>query len=87
MNGKAFMNRVKANQAKVAEIKPLPVVTIQVSLFSNNQVTVLRPEGESPAHLAAIVDLLATAQKIICAKIVKGEHSRIVTVPPGLKVN
>ena len=84
---KEFSDRVKANQAKVAEEKPLPVVTVQVSLFSNNQVTVQRPEGNSPAHLAAIVDLLATAQKIICAKIAQGEPNRIVAPPPGLKVN
>ena len=84
---KDFIDRVKANQAKAAEAKPIPVVTIRVSLFSNNQVNVERPEGDSPAHLAAIVDLLATAQKILCAKIAQGEPSRIVQAPPGLKVS
>ncbi|MFA4836314.1 MAG: hypothetical protein WC749_09630 [Dehalococcoidia bacterium] len=84
---KELMDRVKANQAAKAEAKPIPVVTIQVSLYANNQVTVQRPEGDSPAHLAAIVDLLATAQKIICAKIAKAEPSRIVVPPPGLKVS
>ena len=84
---KEFLDRVKANQAVKAESNPLPVVTIRVSLFSDNRVNVERPEGDSPAHLAAIVDLLATAQKIICAKIAQGEPSRIVAAPPGLKVN
>ncbi|MFA4904648.1 MAG: hypothetical protein WC600_18125 [Desulfobaccales bacterium] len=84
---KDFLNRVKANQAAKAATSPIPVVTIQVSLFSDNRVTVQRPEGDSPANLAAIVDLLATAQKIICAKIAKAEPSRIVAPPAGLRVN
>lgn len=84
---KEFMDRVKVNQAATAEAKPIPVVTVMVSVMSNNTVQVARPEGDSPAQLAAIINLLASAQQIVCQKLAKAEPSRIVAPPPGLKVN
>jgi hypothetical protein len=82
---KGFIDRVKANQAITAA--SLPIVTVKVSIMNDNTVQVERPKGDNPVQLAAIINLLAAAQQIICQKIAQAEPSRIVTVPPGTKVS
>jgi len=83
---KEFLDRVKANQAAKAEASPLPMVTVKVEVMSDNTVRVSRPEGNSPQQLAAVINLLATAQQIICEKLAKAEPGRIVMPPPGTRV-
>ena len=87
MSDKKFMDRVKANQEKAFMAKPQPLVAVSVTLMNDNTVQVSRPEGETPAHLASIIDLMAMGIKIIAHKIAQQqEKSAIIAPPPGLKV-
>ncbi len=92
-NGKPFSKlgpKAQLQAVKMAQAvnEPQPIVEIKVVLLNNNQVVVTRPEGETVQNFAAIIDLLATAQKIIAHKLAQcqGEPSRIVVPPPGMKV-
>ena len=83
---KEFMDRVKKNQEATAAVTPLPVATVKVSVMSNNTVQVERPAGNSPAQLAAVIDILAVGIKIVAQQISEGDQSRIIPVPPGARV-
>lgn len=88
-SGKEFMDRVKANQVKKLAAEPMVVAEVKVQVMSDNQVRVYRPEGDDPKNLAAIIQVLAAGMNVMTtqlAKVCQGGAPRILTPPPGTRV-